>query len=163
MPRLWPESCPTQAFTKSSASTRSPHGSPTHLFRNLPNFFTTVRIILVPFVAAALWHRRYWLALLLLFAAGVTDGIDGWMARRFGWLSRLGAMLDPAADKALLITLYLVLGLTSVVPLWLTALVLGRDIFIVSMVAVGLAFTTVRNFPPSVAGKISTIVQISAA
>src|SRR5262249_21744106 len=95
--------------------------------------------------------------------AGLTDAFDGWLARRFGWTSRAGAYLDPAADKALLVTLYILFGLTGMIPLWLTFVVLGRDIFILSMVAAGLLFTTIRDFPRSIWGKVSTIVQVGAA
>ncbi|HZU26027.1 MAG TPA: CDP-alcohol phosphatidyltransferase family protein [Bryobacteraceae bacterium] len=133
------------------------------MFRSLPNLLTAVRLVLVPFIAASLWNHQPRRALALVFLAGVTDAIDGWLARRFGWATRMGAYLDPVADKSLLVTLYLLFGITGIVPLWLTAIVLGRDIFILLMVAAGFAFTDVREFPPSVWGKLSTIVQIGAA
>jgi cardiolipin synthase len=133
------------------------------LFRSLPNVLTSIRLILVPFIGAGLWQRHPGRSLVLVLLAGVSDGLDGWLARRFGWETRVGAWLDPLADKALLVTLYLMLGLTGAIPLWVTFLVLGRDLFILLMVGAGFAFTTVREFPPSVWGKLSTIVQIGAA
>jgi cardiolipin synthase len=133
------------------------------LFRNLPNVLTSLRLILVPFVAERLYRRSYGQALLLVLIAGITDGVDGWLARRFQWTSRAGAYLDPVADKALLITLYILLGVVHVIPVWLAVLVPGRDVFILTMVAAGFLFTPLREFPPSLAGKLSTIVQIGAA
>jgi len=133
------------------------------LFRNLPNVLTGLRLILVPFVAERLYRRSYGQALLLVLIAGITDGVDGWLARRFQWTSRAGAYLDPVADKALLVTIYILLGVVHVIPVWLAVLVPGRDVFILMMVAAGFLFTPLREFPPSPAGKISTIVQVSAA
>jgi len=133
------------------------------LFRSIPNLLTAVRLLLVPLIAIAIWQHQAVRALVIVFAAGITDGFDGWLARRYGWTTRTGAYLDPVADKALLVTVYLLLSLTGKIPLWLTAIVLGRDVFILSMVAAGLALTSVRAFPPSLWGKISTVVQVAAA
>jgi cardiolipin synthase (CMP-forming) len=133
------------------------------LFRNLPNVLTAFRILLVPLIGRSLLQRHFREALGLILIAGLTDAVDGWLARRFRWTSRLGAWLDPMADKALLITVYISLGLIGLIPLWLTALVLGRDAFILGMVAIGLAFTRVRDFPPSFSGKVSTVIQVCAA
>ena len=133
------------------------------MFRNLPNVLTAIRLILVPFIGERLYRREFGQALALVFIAGITDGVDGWLARAQHWTTRLGAYLDPLADKALLITLYVLLGLVHVVPMWLAMLVPGRDVFILGMVAAGLLFTPVRDFPPSPWGKVSTIVQVAAA
>jgi len=133
------------------------------LFRSLPNLLTASRLILVPVIAERLARARYAQALALILLAGVTDGLDGWLARRFAWTTRAGAWLDPVADKALLITVYILLGLRGVIPAWLALLIPLRDLFILSMVGVGLMFTRVRDFPPSPWGKLSTIVQIFAA
>lgn len=135
---------------------------PTRLFRNLPNLLTVLRLTLVPFVVRELWRGNYRLALVLLFVAGATDALDGYLARRFNWTSRFGAYLDPVGDKLLLVSVYLVLGLKDVVPRWLMWLVLGRDALILTMVAIALLFTQVRSFPPSIWGKLSTVIQIGA-
>ncbi len=135
----------------------------TRLFHNLPNFLTVLRLILVPFVAQSLWTGRFRQSLLLLFVAGTTDALDGYLARRFGWTTKVGAYLDPVGDKLLLVAVYVVLGLNKDIPRWLMWLVLGRDAWILTMVAIALLFTSVRVFPPSVWGKISTIVQVFAA
>jgi len=137
--------------------------SPTLLFRNLPNVLTTARLILVPFIGWLLYRRDFGIALLVVFIAGVSDGFDGWLARRNQWTSRIGAYLDPLADKALLVTLFILLGVTKVIPLWLAILVPARDVFILLMVAAGFLLTKVREFPPSIWGKVSTIIQMGAA
>jgi len=133
------------------------------LFRSVPNILTILRLVLVPVIAAQLAREHYRQALALVFVAGVTDGLDGWLARRFGWMTRVGAWLDPLADKALLVTVYILLGVRAVLPVWLAVLVPLRDVFILSMIGVGLLFTSVRTFPPSRWGKLSTIVQVFTA
>jgi cardiolipin synthase len=94
------------------------------------------------------------------FAAGITDGLDGALARRFGWQSKLGAMLDPLADKTMMVLGYLVFGLTGAVPLWLALVVLGRDALILLAAIGALLLTSIRDFPPSRWGKLSTFVQL---
>jgi cardiolipin synthase len=130
---------------------------------NLPNLFTLLRLVLAPFVAADILHRRYGRAMVLFFLAGVSDAIDGFLARRLGESTRLGAYFDPIADKILLSVIYISLGFTRDIPWWMIAVVLGRDALILAMAAYGLCFTSIRRFPPSVWGKISTLLQIAAA
>lgn len=133
------------------------------MFLNLPNLLTIGRLILVPFVIRALWLRDFRLALVLVFVAGVTDSVDGFLARHFKSTTRLGAYLDPIADKLLLVSVYVMLGVDAVVPGWLVGIVLGRDVLILAMVAWGWFVAGVRNFPPSVWGKVSTFLQIVTA
>jgi len=132
------------------------------LFSFLPNLFTAARLALVPWIAVLVLHGRFRAALLLTLIAGLTDAADGFLARYFGWTSRAGAWLDPLADKALLVTLFIVLGWVGAMPWWLVALVFARDIVILAMVGAAFAFTSIRDFPPSVWGKLSTIVQVGA-
>lgn len=102
------------------------------LFKSIPNILTVLRILLViPFVWAML-KEQYQLALLLLFVAGATDGLDGFLARHYGWYSWFGSVADPIADKILLVVSYLILGYLGHLPIWLVALVVGRDILIFS-------------------------------
>jgi cardiolipin synthase (CMP-forming) len=129
----------------------------------LPNLFTLARVGLTPFIALALLERQYGRALLLCFLAGLTDGIDGTLARRFNGVTRLGAYLDPAADKLLIAVVYICLGWVGELPWWIVAIVFGRDLLILGMVAWGFWFTTIRTFPPSLWGKLSTALQILAA
>jgi cardiolipin synthase (CMP-forming) len=130
---------------------------------NAANLFTLLRLVLAPFVAADILHGQWSRALILFFAAGLTDVIDGFLARRFGQPTRVGAYFDPIADKILLVAIYVALGAAQAIPRWMVALVFGRDLLILAMAAYGLLFTSVRKFPPSVWGKISTFFQIAAA
>lgn len=127
------------------------------------NFVTLLRLILAPFVAADILHGHYGRAIILFFIAGLTDVLDGLLARRLGAGSRVGAYFDPIADKILLSVIYIALGLSHAIPWWMVEIVFGRDILILGMAAYGLLFTSVRKFPPSVWGKVSTFFQISAA
>jgi len=130
---------------------------------NLPNLFTLARLVLAPFIAADILNGRYGRAIILLFAAGFTDVIDGFLARRLQAATPAGAYFDPIADKILLSVIYISLGLAGAMPWWMVAVVFGRDVLILAMAAYGLAFTKLRKFPPSVWGKISTFFQIAAA
>lgn len=118
---------------------------------------------MVPFVTYAIWNGDFVRGAALIFVAGVTDALDGWLARHFEWTSRLGAYLDPIADKLLLVSSYVALGFQGSVPAWLVWLILGRDALILTMVAIALLMTNVRAFPPTSLGKLSTIVQVFAA
>jgi cardiolipin synthase len=132
------------------------------LTRNLPNLLTAGRLALVPVIAVQVLRGNFRLALVLTFLAGLTDVVDGFLARHFGWGSRLGAWLDPLADKALLVTLFLTLGWVGAFPWWLVVLVFARDAVILLMVGAAFAFTAIRDFPPSVWGKLSTFVQVGS-
>ena len=99
--------------------------------KHLPNIISLIRILLVIPTVSYLWQQEYAKALTVFFVAGASDGLDGFLARRFGWTSRLGSLLDPLADKLLMTALYFTLGLMGQLPVWLVALVIGRDIVIV--------------------------------
>ena len=126
---------------------------------------TLLRLLLIPFVAMSILYHRYGLALVIFAISGISDLIDGLVARKFGQKTKLGALLDPMADKLLLSTSFILLTLpasqlTVPIPLWLTVMVFGRDIIIiVSAVAVAL-ITGFTNFDPTIYGKGSTLVQI---
>ena len=130
---------------------------------NLPNLFTLARLVLAPFIASDILRGHYSRAIILLFAAGFTDVIDGYLARRLKASTPAGAYFDPIADKILLSVIYVSLGLAAAMPWWMVGVVFGRDILILAMAAYGLLFTSLRKFPPSVWGKISTFFQIAAA
>ncbi len=130
---------------------------------NLPNLVTLARLVLAPFVASDILHGHYGRAIILLFIAGFTDVLDGFLARQLKIATRTGAYFDPIADKILLGVIYISLGAAGALPWWMVAVVFGRDILILAMAAYGLLFTSLRKFPPSVWGKISTFVQIGAA
>jgi cardiolipin synthase (CMP-forming) len=130
---------------------------------NLPNLVTLARLVLAPFAASDILHGRYTRAIILLFIAGFTDVLDGFLARRLKTSTRTGAYFDPIADKILLGIIYISLGAAGALPWWMVAVVFGRDLLILAMAAYGLLFTSLRKFPPSVWGKISTFLQIGAA
>ncbi|MFB3777347.1 MAG: CDP-alcohol phosphatidyltransferase family protein [Bryobacteraceae bacterium] len=127
---------------------------------SLPNLLTVSRFVLAPWVALSILHHEYRAAFWLLVAAGATDGLDGFLARRCGLVTRLGAQLDPVADKVLLATVYLSLVPARIVPLWLVILIVARDLLILSFAAVALAARRKAEFAPSVWGKLSTVVQV---
>lgn len=128
-----------------------------------PNLLTCARIALTPVIVFALLGsdcaQAFWLSLI----AGFTDAADGYVARQLGQVSRIGAYLDPIADKFLMTALYLSFGIGGLAPWWLTWLVVGRDIMILSLAAGGLFWKGIRDFPPTVWGKLSTLLQIAAA
>jgi len=127
----------------------------------LPNLLTAARLLVSPYIFYLLWANRFRAALVLFAIAGITDVLDGFIARRYKAGSRLGALLDPVADKVLLDGAFLILGLNSIIPFSLTIFVLGRDLMILVFALVTLARKTRRDFPPSVWGKASTGAQIA--
>ena len=133
------------------------------MIRQIPNALTVLRLVLVPFALRAIWFREYDAALLLCAFAGITDALDGFLARRLHARTRFGAYLDPVADKILLSGTYLVFGMNRVIPLWITGLVFGRDLLILLFAAFAFLFTPLREFHPTVWGKVSTIVQVCGA
>lgn len=129
-------------------------------WRWIPNALTFLRILLIIPFASGLLVGNYQLALLIFVVAAATDAIDGFLARHFNWRSRFGAVADPLADKALLLTAYLMLTLTEVLPVWLFILVLGRDLLIVGG-ALAYHYGIGRfDMEPSLPGKLNTFIQI---
>lgn len=129
------------------------------------NQITILRMAFIPvFVILLLYNHLGW-AFFVFLLAGVTDGLDGLMARWLQQKTSLGALLDPIADKLLLTTAFVVLSvkdleLPNLIPLWLTILVLSRDVFLVVSTVIILLITGHRNFPPSIFGKTATLIQI---
>lgn len=128
--------------------------------RDLPNIISAIRIVLVIPVVILILQEEYSLALLLFVIAGVSDGVDGFLAKRFQWQSRLGSILDPIADKLLIVCTYAAVTWVGLIPLWLWVTVLLRDILIVGG---GLAYHyLVGKFEmaPSLVSKFNTVMQI---
>ncbi|MDE2463941.1 MAG: CDP-alcohol phosphatidyltransferase family protein [Alphaproteobacteria bacterium] len=127
---------------------------------NLPNFLTGLRVLAAPLVALMLLEGHDAAALLLFAAAGLSDAADGWLAKQFGWTTPLGRLLDPAADKLLMLFAFGTLAVVGAVPLWLAAVVIGRDGLLI--LGFGLAWTLGRPFAiePSAIGKASTVLQV---
>jgi len=130
---------------------------------NIPNIITVFRIFLVPLVVWLMLDGRMQTAFLLFVVAGLSDGLDGFLAKRYGWQTELGAYLDPLADKALLVSIYVVLGLFSHLPVWLVLAVVSRDILIVG--AILLSWMLARPVPmrPLLISKANTVGQITLA
>src|ERR1700757_2700164 len=126
----------------------------------VPNQLTFLRLGFLPFFIITIHYHRYGIALAVLILAGLTDGLDGLLARSLNQKTRLGAYLDPIADKLLLSSSFVVLALNGQIRWWLTILVLGRDVLILTTAAVILLTAGYRSFPPSVYGKLTTTLQI---
>lgn len=135
---------------------------PLRLFRTAPNLLTLLRICIAPFLVVAILHSDYVLAFALFIAAGLTDALDGALARILKQRSMVGQYLDPVADKLLLSTLFLVLMYKGLIPATVTVLVFGRDVGILLVSAILYAAVGRREFNPSTLGKVNTLVQISA-
>jgi cardiolipin synthase len=130
----------------------------------LPNFLTLLRLAIVPFFVLAVFAHEFRLAVWIFVIAGFTDVLDGWIARTFDLQSRIGALLDPLADKVLLTAAYISLavphGQAVVIPLWLAILTLFRDFVIMLMASVFYMFEGVKSFPPNRAGKLTTVMHV---
>ncbi|MDR3724062.1 MAG: CDP-alcohol phosphatidyltransferase family protein [Terracidiphilus sp.] len=136
-----------------------PHTNP---LRTAPNLLTLSRICLVPVLVAAVLEGNYRLGFVLFVVAGLTDALDGALARLLHQRSMLGEYLDPVADKLLLSALFLVLMHKNLIPVTVTVLVFGRDVGILLVAAILYAAVGRREFKPSIFGKANTLAQVSA-
>jgi len=138
----------------------------------VPNLLTVFRMVLIPVFVSLVFYQRFVSALVVFIVAGLTDGLDGLLARRFDQKSQLGTILDPIADKMMMVTSFVVLSMRSVfpqpvashlpIPFWVTIAVISRDVFILGGAASINNVTGFRGFRPSLLGKINTTVQIVA-
>jgi cardiolipin synthase len=126
----------------------------------LPNQVTFLRLALLPAYFIVIFYGRYPWALALLLVAGISDAVDGQLARRLNQKSELGEFLDPIADKLLLSGSFLILAFNQRIPWWITILVLARDLIILIIAAVILLVVGYRTFPPTMDGKVTTVVQM---
>ena len=133
-----------------------------HPFRAAPNQLTFLRLCMVPFLVLAILDGHYRTAFALFVVAGVTDALDGVLARMLRQRTQLGQYLDPVADKLLLSTLFLVLNHVGLIARRVTVLVFARDLGILMIAAVLFAATGLRDFRPSLFGKANTLAQIIA-
>jgi cardiolipin synthase len=128
---------------------------------SIPNLITLARILLVPIVVWAIaTPGTMWIAFLLFLAAGVSDAIDGFLAKRFAMTTVLGAYLDPLADKALIVSIYLTLGINDLIPRWLVILVVSRDILIVGGIMLAWVIGNPLKIKPLLVSKLNTVAQI---
>jgi len=130
---------------------------------NIPNIITLARIILVPVIVWAIASNQMEIAFAVFVIAGVSDAVDGFLAKRFNMTSELGALLDPLADKALLVSIYVALGIWGAVPRWIVILVVSRDIMIVAAVIVSWLFDKPVPMKPSMVSKLNTVAQVGFA
>lgn len=130
---------------------------------SLPNILTLLRILLVPAVVWAIASGEYALAFWLFLAAGVSDALDGFIAKRFNMQTELGAYLDPVADKALLVSIYVSLAVAEMIPRWVAIAVVSRDVMIVGAVVLSLVMAKPVTISPLLISKVNTAVQIAFA
>ncbi|KPF93008.1 CDP-alcohol phosphatidyltransferase family protein [Rhodopseudomonas palustris] len=130
---------------------------------SIPNIITLVRILLVPVIVWAIASNEMAVAFAIFVIAGVSDAVDGFLAKRFNMASELGALLDPLADKALLVSIYVSLGIWGAIPRWLVILVVSRDIMIVGAVIVSWLFGKPVPMKPLMVSKLNTVAQVGFA
>jgi cardiolipin synthase len=128
--------------------------------KHIPNMICIVRIILVTPIVWSLLNGRYGVALALILIAGLSDALDGFLARRFDWRTPLGGLLDPAADKLLMFAAFMSLTWIGLVPIWFTAIVVGRDIIIVGGTIAYRLLVGPLQGEPTGASKLNTMLQI---
>ncbi len=134
----------------------------------IPNILTFMRMGLIPVFVSLVYYGYSKSALAVFLIAGISDGIDGFLARRFKQESELGTIIDPIADKLLMTVAFIILTLPNVlpptrhlpIPFWVTASVIGRDVLIITVAAAINIITGFRGFQPSFWGKISTLIQV---
>jgi cardiolipin synthase len=127
--------------------------------RHIPNIISSIRILLVAPIAVALADRQLATTIVLFGIAALSDAADGFLAKRYGWQSDLGAVLDPAADKLLLATVFITLAYMKLVPLWLMAAAVARDAVIVLGALLYRFWFGPLNVRPSIVSKVNTLCQ----
>ena len=127
---------------------------------SIPNLITLARILLVPVLVWAIIAGEMGLAFLLFLAAGISDAVDGFLAKRFGMATELGAYLDPLADKVLIVSIYVALGITGALDAWLVILVVSRDMMIVAAVLLSWLIDRPVAIKPALVSKANTAAQI---
>ncbi len=126
----------------------------------IPNFITIARLIGVPLIVWLMIADRYLAAMLLFVLAGISDAADGFIAKRFKASSELGAYLDPVADKALLVSVFVTLGFKGELPAWLIVLVVSRDLFIIGAMLLAYVLSNPMAVHPLWVSKVNTVAQI---
>ncbi len=130
---------------------------------NIPNALTLARIILVPLIVWLIITHEIAAAFVLFLLAGLSDAADGYLAKRFGWQTELGAYLDPIADKALLVSIYVTLGFANHLPVWLVIAVVSRDILIIGAFILSWILSRPVTVSPLLVSKANTLAQLVLA
>jgi cardiolipin synthase len=129
----------------------------------IPNLITIGRLFLVPLVIVMIIGANWDAAFILFVVAGISDAVDGFLAKRCGMASELGAWLDPLADKALIVSIYITLAVVGAIPFWLVVLVVARDLMIVAAVILSWLLDKPLTIAPIVVSKLNTAAQIGFA
>jgi cardiolipin synthase (CMP-forming) len=148
---------------KAGITQRNQAGSRETTELNIPNIITLGRIILVPVIIWAIASNQMEIAFAIFVVAGISDAVDGFLAKRFNMASELGALLDPLADKALLVSIYVALGIWGALPRWIVILVVSRDFMIVAAVIVSWLFDKPVEMKPLMVSKLNTAAQVALA
>ena len=130
---------------------------------SIPNLITLARILMVPVIIWAIASNRMQVAFALFLVAGLSDLVDGFLAKRFGMATELGAYLDPLADKAMIVSIYVALGISDIIPRWLVILVVSRDIMIVAAVILSWLVDKPVKLKPLMVSKLNTVAQVLLA
>jgi cardiolipin synthase (CMP-forming) len=153
-PPLWGTNGPFVALDFSGTFSNRGYGL------SIPNLITLARILAVPVILWAITSGEMRIAFALFLAAGLSDLIDGYLAKRFGMATELGAYLDPLADKAMIVSIYVALGIVEAMPRWLVILVVSRDIMIVGAVILSWLVDKPVKLKPITVSKLNTVAQI---
>jgi cardiolipin synthase (CMP-forming) len=129
-------------------------------WRHLPNLLTALRMCAAPLTAVLILRNQYATALSVFAFAGLSDVLDGYLARRLSYATRFGVYLDPAADKLLMLASFVTLTMIQAIPFWLTVLIIGRDLAIVMGVGLARLLSLPLNIEPLNIGKASTVIQV---
>lgn len=130
---------------------------------NLPNLITIMRLFLVPLIIDLIVNASWTESFLVFVFAGLSDAVDGFLARHLNLRTELGAYLDPLADKALLVSIYVTLSVVQVLPVWITILVVARDVMIMGAVVISWLMTKPVEIRPLFVSKANTTAQIGLA
>jgi len=151
-------------FPGSRGGARFLHSSTgSKLYANIPNFITLARVLSVPVIFYLLVNDNSRAAFYVFVCAGISDAVDGYLAKRFNWTTELGAYLDPLADKALIVSIYIALAVSRELPLWLVIAVVSRDILILLAVMLSLLLAHPVRIKPLAVSKLNTVAQIVLA
>ena len=131
-----------------------------HKYGSLPNLISLARLTLVPAIISLIVAGRWKEACVVFVIAGVSDALDGWIAKTFNLRTELGAYLDPLADKALIVSIYVTLAITGVIPATVAIIVVSRDLMIVAAFMISWLLATPLEVKPLLISKLNTLVQI---
>jgi cardiolipin synthase (CMP-forming) len=151
---------PDLATVASGIMLRPQYSTRRDISLSLPNLITLARILLVPVMVWAIASDQMTVAFVLFLVAGISDGVDGFLAKRFGMATEVGAYLDPLADKVLIVSIYVSLGVVEAIPRWLVILVVSRDLLIVGGIMLSWVLGNPVTIKPATVSRLNTVAQI---